>query len=184
MIFKGPRGKMQLAKWHSKDRLGEKNEPKEEEADADPTDRFAYEIAVSEADHRIKFEEALNSFQVVKRIDLPLNDPETNSFYVVFEKRRYCLNFNAFFSNDFFLTIEILARYIEKRNSRMYELELQYILQLINSNGWGRALNDHFPSSLLILSEIFTAFEFTNSEVFFDCLMNGSKVGIIANKEV
>ena len=93
-------------------------------------------------------------------------------------------DFKKYFESDFFLNLEILAKYIIYRNSKISENELKYILKLLISKNWEKKfLRDH-KKSFLILIKIISEIFFSTFENLYQISILGAKIGLISQKEV
>lgn len=127
----------------------------------------------------LRLDDFINGFEVCRKVEA---DSET--YFVLVSKTSYCLNFEKFFSNDYFVTPEILARYIRFRNMKIVELELRFMAQMIYDNKWAAVMFEKYSDALLILSNVFAELDFSNLDTFLETLLIVEKIGILANKEV
>jgi hypothetical protein len=127
----------------------------------------------------LRLEDLVNGFDVVQRVEA-----DSQSYFVVIKRTSYCLNFEHFFSGDYFVTPETLARYIRFRNMNIVELELRFIAQFIHDSKWGAIMFEKYSDALLILSNVFAELDFSNLDTFLETLFIIEKIGILANKEV
>ena len=137
-----------------------------------------------EIDLKILFENSKKEIDVDKEFfeETELIHKDENE--IILQKTYYVTDYKKYFDSDFFFSLEILAKYIIWRNTKIQELEYKYILNLIIKKNWVSELLKNQEEALLILIKIISEIYFSTFENLYKITFLASEMGLLSNKEV